>query len=82
MGTDAKNKAQIIAALVTARSAIDSALLAMSEEAAPPAPAEEPEPAPATPADEACKHERRKAFKTFGAKEHWVCEDCGYEYRR
>lgn len=33
--------------------------------------------------DPMCDHpeERRKVFTTMGSPEHWVCKDCGYEYK-
>ena len=70
---------KLIAALVAARAALDSALLELTAEApsASPSPASE-EPQPAGP----CKHENRTDQRTFGVTEAWKCDDCGYEYRR
>jgi hypothetical protein len=28
-----------------------------------------------------CSHKDRKSFTTLGGKEHWICRDCGYEYK-
>jgi len=82
----APDHTQVIAALAAARTAIDSALVALMQEY----PSEEPT-APETPAQAAtegqpgpqpCTHENRTTLPTFGTKEHWVCDDCGYEFRR
>jgi len=68
--------ANLIAALMTARAALDSALVALSTTAEVAAPEAAP-PAPTT-----CQHEHRTDHRTFGVIDHWVCDDCGYEYRR
>lgn len=72
-------KTKLIAALVTARAAIDSVLLEITEQRSPP-PAPEEAAKAAVAGD--CQHTNRQHLKTFGAAEHWVCNDCGYEYRR
>jgi hypothetical protein len=72
---------QLIAALLTAKAALDSALLALTKVDEPAAPAAE---AAAEPTGD-CTHpkDRRKTLApTFGTTEHWICEACGYEYRR
>jgi hypothetical protein len=28
-----------------------------------------------------CNHEKRLSLTTLGGATHWVCKDCGYEYR-
>jgi len=74
---------QLIAALAAARTAIDSALVALTQEQNAPAQPAAPEQAPAPPDPAApCTHENRTDLPTFGSKEHWVCDDCGYEFRR
>lgn len=72
------NDTRLIAALLAAKSAIESALLALTEQPAG-APAEEPPPAPTVVG---CTHEHREDQRTFGVTEAWRCLDCGYEYRR
>jgi hypothetical protein len=37
---------------------------------------------PAVGPASACSHERKKNLRTFGVADHWLCEDCGLEYRR
>ena len=27
-----------------------------------------------------CTHDRKQDMTTMGGPEHWVCQDCGYEY--
>lgn len=78
---------RLIAALVAARTALDSALMALTEDVTK-------EESPATPetaektvrevgAGVTCKHsDRTEMDRTFGVAEHWVCNTCGYEYRR
>lgn len=72
---------QLIAALLSAKAALDSALLALTTNDEPAAPAAEPEVEPVGD----CPHpkDRRKELApTFGTTEHWICAACGYEYRR
>jgi len=76
---DSATTARVIAAAIAARAALDSLLLALTEVAP-----DEP-PGEGTMTDEesrGCPHENKKRIGTFGAAEHWVCEDCGLEYRR
>lgn len=76
--------AKFIATLATAHAAIGALLLELTES---------PPEAPASPVPDTapgggalpCQHPHRKELApTFGSMttEHWVCEDCGYEYRR
>jgi hypothetical protein len=37
--------------------------------------------APAPEAVTACQHTAREDLTTFGGLEHWVCKQCGFEYR-
>ncbi len=30
---------------------------------------------------ETCMHKDVKSFTTLGGPEHWICRDCGFEYR-
>jgi hypothetical protein len=67
----------MIAVLVSARAAIDAVLLEVTQEA----------PTLQVPdglllPEGTCQHKNRQDFKTFGSVEHWVCQDCGYEFRR
>jgi hypothetical protein len=72
---------KLIASLVAARAALDAALLELTKESSPAPPP--PVPAAALGGGANCKHEHRKELApTFGTSEHWVCEDCGFEYRR
>lgn len=77
---DSATTARVIAAAIAARAALDSLLLALTEVAPDETPGE------GTMTDEegprGCPHENKKRMGTFGAAEHWVCEDCGLEYRR
>ena len=73
--------AQLVSSLVAARAAIDAALLQLTQESLPKPPAA-PVPAPAAGSGVTCKHENRKNVRTFGSAEHWICDDCGYEFRR
>jgi len=80
--------AMLIANLVAARAAIDAVLMRVTEEQqaaaqkAPEKPQEtvlEEPVAPGTP--ESCGHQNRKELAvTFGATEHWICQDCGHEH--
>jgi len=71
----------LVASLLAARAAIDSVLVALSEEARE---GQETPPEDAQPAQAAgpCQHQNRNDLKSFGSVEHWICADCGYEYRR
>jgi len=73
--------AQLVSSLITARAALDAALLMLTQESLPKPPAA-PVPATAAGSGVECKHENRKDVRTFGSAEHWICPDCGYEYRR
>jgi len=75
------NDTQLIAALLSAKAAIESALLALTRKDAPAESAPAPEPEPADTSG-ICKHENRTPLPTFGTVEHWRCDDCGYEFRR
>jgi len=78
---DAQANANLIAALVSARAAIDAVLVVMSEPAPAPLEPQSPAAAPAPTID--CEHKNRTDLRTFGVAEHWVCDDCGHEeYRR
>jgi hypothetical protein len=71
---------RLIAALLTAKTALEGALLALTE---PSPPADQPaETAAPSRAVVDCKHERREDQRSFGVTEAWRCLDCGYEYRR
>jgi len=78
---------RLIAALVAARSALDSALMALTEDVTKEESPAAPETAKKTVREAGvgvtCKHTNRTEIaKTFGIAEHWVCDDCGYEFRR
>lgn len=72
---------KLIAALLTAKAALDGALLALTEQAPPASPPAEPVPAPA---GAECTHpkEYREDQRSFGVIEAWKCKVCGFEYRR
>jgi transposase-like protein len=87
LADDGRNMAQVIVALVAARGAIDSALLALSEEQkaseaseAPKVVTEDAQSTSAVP--ETCQHKNRQKIPSFGTTEHWICDDCGYEFIR
>jgi hypothetical protein len=77
---------QAVLAAVALRTALDSYLMAVSEEqaaergAAPSRVIEDETPADATPAE--CPHKDRQDLGGFGSKEHWICRTCGFEYIR
>ena len=74
-----ESNAKLIASLAAAHAAIGAPLIALTE--SPPAP-DVPVPAPASGGGD-CQHTHRtKQPLSFGLSEHWVCDDCGYEYRR
>ena len=80
----AAENAQLIVALASARAAIDNLLVALaekppSEEASRRVVLESTSP-PDVPAE--CQHENRQPIGGFGTKEHWICNDCGYEFIR
>jgi hypothetical protein len=70
----------LLLSLVAAKAAIEAALVQLAgeveAEAAPPDPEETPIP------QDVCQHKQRTTIKSFGTKEHWRCQTCGYEYIR
>lgn len=78
----ALDKQRLFLAAVNLRTALDGFILELHA-GAEQAPATEPAPpasAPAAGGD--CKHTNRTKIPSFGSVEHWICDDCGYEYRR
>jgi hypothetical protein len=78
------DNAQLIVALASARAAIDSLLVALAKgPAATEAPSRvviEGSAPPDMPVE--CQHHDRQTIAGFGTSEHWICNDCGYEYIR
>lgn len=74
-----ENRAKVIAAAITAHSALEALLLELTQEV------EEASASSAVPGvlpTPVCTHENKKHLRTFGVAEHWECQDCGYEFRR
>jgi hypothetical protein len=85
--SESADKARLVAALMTAKLAIESVLMQVMDEA-PPAPEAPPETLTAAVAHGECQHPQkmRMEIKSMGSHEHWLCDPmkggCGYEYRR
>jgi hypothetical protein len=70
---------KLIATLAAAHAAIGALLIELTE-----SPPEPTAPVPtAALGGGVCKHRNRKELApSFGTTEHWVCDDCGFEFRR
>ena len=76
---DSQTTARVIAAAVSARAALDSLLLELTSDMTPD---EVSETVTMEDGSDECLHSNKTPLGTFGSSEHWVCDDCGYEYRR
>ena len=62
---------------IAIRGVVDTALYLLHEELYG---QEEQQPDPQT-VQPSCSHKDRKSFTTLGGKEHWICRDCGFEFK-
>lgn len=62
---------------IAIRGVVDTALYLLHEELHGEADVQEEE----LSEQDLCKHKDRKSFTTLGGKEHWICRDCGFEYK-
>ena len=78
------DNAQLIVALASARAAIDSLLVALAQGSAAKEASARVEIESTAPPDVPveCQHQNRQAIGGFGTIEHWICNDCSYEYIR
>lgn len=78
-----ENRAKVIAAAIAVRAALDALLMELTDEVQEGSSSAQPPVAPVPAAHSSCQHSNRTdQVRTFGSAEHWICDDCGYEFRR